>query len=133
MGRWRHLVSWLLSARGTWSYPGPPWRTTSPSSWLTVRSTWTPASRSWGRAPTCPSYLRCSRRTLGSREGEIPSRSCDCWETEVSRGYRNVIQLPKRSKRFIKWREEVHDRSSFLLRLSRKFPVTSLNSIFFHS
>ena len=131
-GRWTHLVSWPPPALGTWSPPDPPWRRTSPSSWPTVRSTWRQASRSWGTVPTCPSFLRCSRRTWESREDEIPSRSCDCWGEG---GYSQPVlirQLPERSKRLIEWREEIHDRASLLLRLGRKFPVTSLNSIFFH-
>ena len=131
-GRWTHLVSWTPPAQGTWTLPDLPWRRTSPSSWPTVRSTWRPASQSWGTVPTCPSSLRCSRRTWEIREDESPCRSCDCWE-EVGEDQFVVMRvLPEGSKRLVEWREEVHDRSSLLLRLGRKFPVTSLNSIFFH-
>ena len=133
-GRSTHLVSWLRPGLETWSYPAPTSSSTSPSSSPTGRSTWRPASRSLKTVPTCPSSRRCSRTTSESPGGESPSQSCGCWESGVSSEWRQIskTKLPKGSKRFIERREEIHYRSSFLLRLCRQFPVTGLDSIFFH-
>lgn len=134
-GRWTRLVSWLRPARGTSSSPALTSSSTSPSSSPTGRSTWRPpASRSLETVRTCQSFQRCSRRTSESPGGGNPSQSCDCWESGVSSEWRQIIKtkLPKGSKRFIERGEEIHYRSSFLLRLCRQFPVTGLDSIFFH-
>ena len=133
-GRSTHLVSWIRPGLETSSYPTLTSSSTSPSSSPTVRSTWRPASRSLETILTCQSSRHCSRTTSESPTGGRPSQSCDCWEKRQwgLSGGRKWRKLPERSKRFIKRREEIHYRSSFLLRLCRQFPVTGLDSIFFH-